>query len=97
MLVARLAQWLERETFNLKVAGSSPASGLQLFILFKKQLFFTFSLAKNDISRKNATNTASYPITWLYVNGERWGTSILKGYLPCVVLKQINQYITSSF
>ena len=31
--IARLAQWIERQTSNLEVAGSIPASGL-LFILF---------------------------------------------------------------
>ena len=39
--MARLAQSVEHQTFNLRVKGSSPLSGVHLFFFL---LFFTLSL-----------------------------------------------------
>ena len=48
MVIAFLAQLVEHETFNLRVAGSSPVDGFFIFKFIKFYLF-NFLLSFNDI------------------------------------------------
>ena len=52
---SRLAQLVERKTFNLVVVGSSPTVGAQLLLLFVFARFFLASVRQEQKKKKDTT------------------------------------------
>ena len=63
LVEAQLAQWLEHQTFNLRVAGSNPILGAEMFI-FAKQMFVTRG-SKYEVHayKQNSEHSTSYAST----------------------------------